>query len=248
MQLHFKVGENYLVIHTLSKVASGSGWSSKKYKKDLEAFSNRAYILSPNCYNLIVNHLSPVIFSDNKTYKALLESLPQYLNNLKKQPEYKKILKQTETYKNLCEKRWQKKFPKTLKIMEELTGLKFIYDFNVYITHPSLANGRSYPEDHAIVWGHNEDWPNYLVVYIWHEILHHYIKPSNSIHSEFTHSTIELLADNELRYRLNGTAYPPFLGHNFLDNNKSKIYPQWQIYLKSSNKNIFTFIKNISAK
>lgn len=229
-------------------MAAGFGWSSKKYKKDLDAFSNQAYLLSPNCYNLIVNHLSPVILSDGKTYKTLLESLPQYLNNLKKQPEYKKILKQTETYKDLCETRWQKKFPKTLKIMEELTGLKFSYDFDVYITHPSLANGRSYPEDHTIVWGHNEDWPNYTIIYLWHEILHYYIKPNESKNPELVHCVIELLTDNELRYRLNGTVYPPFIGHNLLETNKAKIYPQWQLYLKAPNKNILTFLRNLPIK
>lgn len=248
MQLHFKISENYLVIHTLSKMATGFGWSSKKYKKDLEAFSNHAYLLSPNCYNLIVNHLSPIILSDNKTYKTLLEDLPRYLNNLKKQSEYNKILKQTENYKDLCEKRWQKQFSKTIKIMKELTGFKFDHDFDIYITHPSLANGRSYPEDHSIVWGHNEDWPNYTIIYLWHEILHDYIKPTKSKDSQLSHSVIELLADNELRYRLNGTVYPPFVGHSFLETNKSKIYPQWQTYLKSSNKDILTFLQNLSIK
>ena len=129
--------------------------------------------------------------------------------------------------------------------MTELTGIDFKKEnkkFIVYITHPSLRHGKSF-QDGTIAWGHNEDWQNYAVVYLWHEILHYYFELS-----DLDHALIELITDNELRVRLNGGKYPPFIGHENLEKLKYKILPYWKKYLKSKNKNIFEFkklLKNI---
>jgi len=85
--------------------------------------------------------------------------------------------------------------------------------------------------------GHHEDWPNYATVYLWHEILHSYIG-----YSEKEHAVIELITDEELRIRLNGSKYPPFAGHKYLAKIKQKILPRWKKYLKSKKRNIREFM------
>jgi len=67
---------------------------------------------------------------------------------------------------------------------------------DVLVTHPKLKNGVNFARFGVIGWGHSEDWKNYTSVYIWHEILHSYFDKS-----DLNHTLIELIADNELRYR-----------------------------------------------
>ena len=121
--------------------------------------------------------------------------------------------------------------------MKKLTGLKLNKKFTVYITHPSLRNGR-YRGNNTIEWGHHENWRNYATIYLWHEILHSYIG-----YGDKEHAVIELITDEELRIRLNGGKYPPFVGHNYLGNMKKKMLPKWREYLKSDQHNIRDFIK-----
>ena len=93
-----------------------------------------------------------------------------------------------------------------------------------------------------IAWGHNEDWPNYATVYLWHEILHSYLG-----YSEKEHALIELIADEELRIQLNGGKYPPFVvGHKNLEKMKKKLLPQWRKYLKLKNRNIREFLRKVT--
>lgn len=119
--------------------------------------------------------------------------------------------------------------------MEDITGLQFDESFTVYITHPSMRNGRSWGNN-IISWGCKEAWPNYSVVYIWHEILHTYFD-----RSEKSHALIELITDNELRAQLSGVTYPPFEGHADLAILKKKLLPQWKKYLKSAPRDIKNF-------
>ena len=93
-------------------------------------------------------------------------------------------------------KEWKKAF----KILEELSGIKLPdITIQVYLTHPKLKNGMAV-DNQTIVWGHPEDWPNYSTVYLCHEIMHIL---TNLDRSDITHAVIELMADNELRIRLN---------------------------------------------
>ncbi|KKU99309.1 MAG: hypothetical protein UY32_C0002G0045 [Candidatus Jorgensenbacteria bacterium GW2011_GWC1_48_8] len=118
-------------------------------------------------------------------------------------------------------------------------GLKLNKKIAVYITHPGLKNGR-YVGNNTIEWGHNEDWPNYATIYLWHEILHSYIG-----YSEKGHAVIELITDEELRTQLNSGKYPPFVGHKYLKSIKNRLLPQWRKYLNSEERNIRKFIKEI---
>jgi len=67
------------------------------------------------------------------------------------------------------------------------------------------------------------------------------------------HALIELMTDNELRIRLNrkGVYFrerKSDVGHQFLRTLEKRILPHWKLYLKSKNKNIFVFEKEIIKK
>jgi hypothetical protein len=248
LKLIFKIDKDYLIYHTLKSFGKEE-FSSKKYKKDIVSFQNYAWGKDQNLYNLLIGRFEfkPKDFKEKKYLEIFkkLKYTESYLKFLKKSKYFKKIYKQTKNYLNFCEKKWKRNYLKTIKIMNELTGIDFINEnkkFSVYITHPSLKNGRNF-QDGTITWGHNEDWPNYTVVYLWHEILHSYFSRNN-----LDHAIIELLTDNELKIRLNGGKYPPFEGHFHLEELKFKILPYWRKYLKQENKNIFEFRKLIKSK
>jgi len=107
------------------------------------------------------------------------------------------------------------------------------------VIHPAVGGG-SYLSNGKIFWGHNEDWPNYSLVYLVHEALHEYFKQS-----DLTHALIELTADNELRIRLNKggeyfTCDGEDVGHEYLRKLEQIILPKWKTYLNSGNKKLST--------
>jgi len=112
----------------------------------------------------------------------------------------------------------------------------------VYITHPSLKNGQ-YLGENKITLGHNEDWPNYFTIYLWHEILHSYLGKT-----DLEHALIQFITDEELRIKLNGGEYPPFVGHKNLFPLMERILPFWRKYLKNKSKNIIEFKNNLKNK
>ena len=242
LKLIFKIDKDYLIYHTLLRSIDPSCFSSEKYKRDIIAFRNYAWEKDKVLYDLLMGRIwfGPKDFQERRYLEFFkrLKYIKNYLNLLKKSKYFKKIYNQTKNYLNFCKTKWQKNYLKTTEIMTELTGIDFKKEnkkFFVYVTHPSLRSGISWP-DSVITWGHNEDWPNYTVVYLWHEILHSYFE-----RSDLDHALIELLTDNELRIRLNKGKYPPFEGFKFLEKLKFKILPYWRKYLKLKNKNIFEF-------
>ena len=105
----------------------------------------------------------------------------------------------------------------------------------VLITHPEVFQGR-YLEGNVIAWGRKSNWKNYSTVYLWHEILHSYLKYNNK-----THALMELVTDDALRVFLNGGTFPPFSddGHEKLKQKKQWIYDHyWKAYLANNSKNI----------
>jgi hypothetical protein len=96
--------------------------------------------------------------------------------------------------------------------------------FNVYIAHPGLKAGKNFGGNN-IVWSHQNYWPNYNTVYIWHELLHSYFEKDDK-----SHALIELITDEEMRIKLNGGKYPPFVEHSFLNEVKLKNLNLWNEY------------------
>lgn len=234
MKIRFLIDENYSISHILSSMKDGD-FSSSAFKKDIVALQNTAWLESKECYNLLVGRLAPGDLSE-----ANLNKIIPFFKKVKKSKEYKKVFQQTEKYLKSCKKWWENSYDTTHQIMKELTGLDFNKDFMVYITHPSLRHGVNFGNG-KIVWGHNEDWENYTVIYLWHEVLHSYLS-----YGDVSHSIIELITDNELRVRLNGGKYPPFEGHKNLNDTKKMILPYWKKYLKTKNKNILDFEKEMN--
>ena len=235
IKLNFKIDGDYLIVHTLSSMGK-SRFSSTKYQKDIVAFENYAWRKCKPCYNLLVGRFSTTEIAKGGLRK-IAKQLSNFLNELKRSRQYGKIHRQTGEYLKFCRNQWNENYPFVSKVIEELTKLKLNKKFTIYVTHPGLKNG-SYKGNNTIEWGHNEDWPNYVTTYLWHEILHSYIG-----HSKKEHAVIELITDEELRTRLNGGKYPPFVGHGYLQKVKEKLLPKWRKYLKSEKQNIREFIR-----
>lgn len=227
MKLSFEIDENYLISNILS-----GGNPLFEYKKDIVAFRKEIWEINKDSYNLLRGEFYPDSVSEKN-----LKNLVIFLKKAKELNSYKELLKQTDSYKNLVEKQWNGNLKETSLIIKELTGLDLDKSLTVYITHPSFNRGR-HLGGNKIAWSHSEDYPNYSTVYLWHEILHSYLEKNN-----LTHSIIQLVAENELKTRLNGGKYPPFEGHEDLFPIMKKLLPSWKKYLKSKDKNIVQFIK-----
>ncbi len=237
MKLNFLIDDNYLIVHTLASMASDR-FSSQEYKKTIVAFQDFAWKKSETCYNFLIARFYPEFWLDYKV-SELSQKLTQYLDFLKKSASFGKILEQTKNYLKRCEKQWNTNYKVTLTILKKLTGFDFNKTFTVFITHPGLKNGR-YLGNNKIAWGHHEDYENYTTIYLWHEILHSYFSST-----ELDHALISFLTDEELRARLNGDVYPPFVTHKELFPLMKKLLPLWRGYLVSEGKNILKFKEKV---
>lgn len=223
MTVNFLIDKNYLLVHTLS---GKDKFSSDDHKEDVVAFQNLAWRKSEKNYNLLINGTS-------------WEKTEKYLMTLIKSAAFKFLLKQTQDYLIFCKKQWDTNYSVSSQIVQSLTGFDLNKEIKVYITHPSLKNG-VYFGDNAIGWGHHEDFPNYTTVYLWHEILHSYLG-----YSDLDHSLVQFITDEELRTKLNGGSYPPFVGHEELNPLMEKILPYWKRYIASNKKDIYAFKKEL---
>lgn len=240
MRLNFLINEDYLILHTLTSIAPDR-FSSSRHKKDIIVFQNYAWRKSRQSYEVLLGRFS-VNDVVNRQFQNIYKALPKFLADLKQSTQYRKLLKQTKIYLRFCKMQWDRNYSISGEIISKLTGFKLNKIFNVYITHPSLRNG-SHEAGNIITWGHHEDWPNYATVYLWHEILHsHFGK------SDIEHAIIQLISDNELRIRLNGGKYPPFVGHRYLHTHMRKLLPYWKKYIAGSKMNILLFTKEFSKK
>lgn len=243
MKLNFKLDKNYLIKHTLY-CAERNLYSSDKHKKDIITFSKYVLNKYPEYYDLMIGIISPKNINEqniNSFTKNIAKKLPKTLNEIKKSQEFRKIYTQTEKYLTSVEKEWNNNFSKTTNFIKYLTDFNLDKNFTIYITHPSQRNG-SYWENNIISWGTSNKWKNYTTVYLWHEILHSYLD-----NSPLSHAIIELITDEEMRKQLNNTIYPPFEGHKNLEILKKKILPHWKKYLKSENKNLTKFRKELNS-
>lgn len=240
INLNFKINDEHLLIHIINSIEPDR-FSSNKYKKDIIAFKNYAWEKSKSCYNLLVGRISVIDLERSRLSKTY-RKLPIYIKELINTSLYQKLRQQTENYLQLCQKQWLKNYPTSYAAIKQITALNLSDSFTVFITHPSLKNGK-YLGNKVIEWGHSEEFPNYITIYLWHEILHHYMD-----RDEIEHAIIELITDEELRRRLNGEKYPPFVGHKDLEGVKRKVLPLWKQYLKLRNKDIRQFIKLVKNK
>ena len=241
-EVRFVIDEDYLIGHLLYAIKA-MGLSSKKFNKDIIALRDYACNNASAQYRLLTKKgdvlLRPIAVGKNNSAKTI-NGLQSYLGYIKKSEQYKRVLKQTRGYLKFCQSSWKEQLRKSSRIINGISGLKFNRQYIVYITHPSLRNGR-YLGNNRLTFGHNEDFKNYSVIYIWHEIMHSKL-PSNDI----GHAILEFAVDEELRTQLNGGGYPPFEGHPGLSKVKLKLLPYWRKYLTSKNRKIIPFYKTIA--
>ena len=240
MKLNFVIHEDYFIAHVLHGMTSDR-FSSQKYKKDIVAFKNYAWHKSKKLYDFLIARFYPETWLDYEVIK-LTQELPDYLRTLKQSSQFNKLYVQTNNYLKTCESQWEANYKTTVHIMKNLTGLNFDKIFTVFITHPGLKNGCYLGKD-KIAWGHTENWPNHTTVYLWHEILHSYFATSDT-----DHVIICFLTDEELRIRLNGGEYPPFIMYKEFFPLTKKVLPDWRDYLRLEKKDINNFRERLARK
>ncbi len=231
MQINFKIDETYLITHILA-MCEPNRYSSDEHRRDIVDLQNVAWDASKDLFNMIVGRPYPFIYSNKEELTNLGPRLVKYFETIRNHDVFRKVLGQTQDYAKHCQEQWKSTQDQAEKFIKEVTGFPLDHSFNIYLTHRSGRNGQ-YIGDNNILWGHHEDWPFYDTVYIWHEILHAYFS-----HSDEDHIIIQFIADCELRKKLSGLDYPPFIGHKELIPLMEKTYGLWQDYLKSKEKSL----------
>jgi hypothetical protein len=172
----------------------------------------------------------------------VVTQIPMLLSDCRKSQEFQQLLNETQEYKQWLTNEWNEK---QFQIQKELTNILRIdlpsKTYTVQVVSPKVGGG-SYLGNQNIFWGHTEDWPNYNLVYLMHEVLHDVIGVGKG-----DHYAIELATDNELRIRLNKEielTKDSLQGHEEHIEDLKQLLPVWKNYLKDPNKNIFDFIKN----
>lgn len=217
LRMDFIIDNTRLILHTLASTDK-SRFSSQEHREDIVAFQKSARAVSKECYDLAVR--------EEPLDEEVSVKVTEFLTKIEQTSEFQKIRQQTEVYLVSIKAEWERNYPKTAQAVQEMTGVDLNKQVTVYVTHPSLKNGQ-YRGNNTIVWGHTPEWDNYATVYLWHEILHSYFD-----YTDLSHSLIQLVADNELRTRLNpGETYPPFVGHEDLFPLMDTVLPHWRTYL-----------------
>lgn len=253
MKLEFKINKSYSLVHALKQrfdelpFLEWDNLQNKLWKEFPDAF----YFFNPCPENIFLSK-SP----SEKIERAYKQFEPMVESGLKSK-EFQRLYEETEKYLLFVKKQWENNEKETLKIIEELSRLTLPDKvFTVFITHPKLRNGTALAAYDAIAWGHHEDWENYSTVYLCHEIMH-LLTIKETKKPKIMHVLIELIADDELRIRLNEkeNRFPKdighfdlyqFIGHPELYQLKKKIIPYWKEYLKDNRKNIFDLEKEIN--
>lgn len=156
--------------------------------------------------------------------------------------EFKAVITETEEYKNWLEKEWNQNKEKVEQELKSILKIDLPNEsFEAVVVHPKIGLGRSLGKN-RLAWGHSEDWPNYSLIYLAHEMLHSVLGSS-----PLAHAVIELATDNELRIRLNGSGEYLYIdekpiGHDFLLELEKYLLSSWREFLKSS-ENVTEYLK-----
>lgn len=243
LTLQFRIDVAYLVMHTLTRCGENYFVRSVPRQHIVE-FQNEAWSIDAQAYRFLQHGIEPRALIDGRSPAQLAARAEHLLEKMASARSFARIFEETKESLNHVEAEWQSDLQLSHQIMFEMTGIVFRGRFEVFLTHPAQRNGRNLGG--PIAWSYRSLFPHYNTVYLWHEILHNFLDGGDVVHS-----VIELLADNELRVRLGGKAYPPLKGHKELRELKESLMPAWQRYLESHKKDIFQFIdeaKQISPR
>ena len=243
IKLEFKINKSYLLVHALRQnILPFPEWVNLK---------NYLWQISPNGYSLLSG--SPEVFLQMATIKSGEKILWDSLRLLKKginRKEFKRLYRETTDYSRWLKQEWKNNKDKIFKWVQEISGISLpSIKVSVYVTHPKLRNGKMLGTS-TICWGHPEDWKYYSIVYLTHELLH-ILTDGKYKNPNLMHAFIELLADNEIRIRLNrrGKYFREGkfrVGHEYLLSLEKKILPHWKKFLADKReKDLFCLEKEI---
>lgn len=235
MRLIFLLDKKYVFLHafnTSQQEEPFKGWAKFTLNK-WQKYPQESYLLAGFAEWPLLNRNISLRIVANKAEKLLEKWL--------KVSESKKLIKETEHYLKWLQGEWNKKEERVLRELEGIIKIPLPKTkIFVYLTHPQLKNGLTISPN-IIVWGHKEEWQNYSVVYLCHEILHTMFWEKNS---DLVHAVIEMATDQELRIRLNKYGkYFEFSTHKNLLELEKKLLPAWKKYLQDPSQNLKQFIK-----
>jgi len=208
MKFIFRVNPLYVLLHALNASQKREpfwGW----YR-----FANHIWERSPGLFYFMSGQPEASLYLKQNRLSPIAQQADRLLRKTMSTPQVQRLVKETENYRKSVESQMENNQHRASSIVQDLFGRKLpSKTVTVFLTHPNLNNGMTV-DGNVIVWGHPEEYPNYSTVYIFHEAMHIITKHDDSPEM---HAAIELLTDNELRIRLNGTGkYFDFPGHGEL--------------------------------
>ncbi|TAL46790.1 hypothetical protein EPN87_04420 [archaeon] len=249
VKLNFTVDENYLLAHTLY-YEFARPYAGNEAVRMLQTKAKRPISRVPS---------KCLYFRAEDILGLPFEKLPIDIQHLSRElvptKEFRNVLHETQDFKAEVESEWLSNYNDGSRLMKQITKLDIRNrEFTVYITHPSLSNGR-YAGKGRICWGTRppQSWPgngSYVTVYMYHEVYHGILSQNDAKvgiveNKKVPHALIELATDNELRVRMNGGAYPPLVGHSENDNAiraiENWMLPHWKRYLLDDGEHILAF-------
>ncbi len=213
-------------------------------RDDIRALQLRAKAIQPeafqtlqkgNRYQIATNAISDA-------------GLANFLLAVTNEPIFDNIFASTKEAVSKIENEWNTNFSAAQSIVSDITRLSLDGTFDVFVNHPSLRDGVNLNK--VIFFTYQSNFGNDNTIYLWHEVLHCFIDVLGAPRGDGTleHIVIQLVADEELRIRLNGGGYPPFIGHKSTWDDKLRLMPAWRTYLGSPNRNILQFIETESER
>lgn len=200
----------------------------------------------PNGMRLLMMSRHNLIFG-KEYYEARM--IKDMIDEIMETKEYEEFLKKIIQYKEDLEDEWNKKEG---LILNELRNIMKV-DLPPLETHiiTVVPNAGFNLRNNHIYWGamNNHEFPNYGIIYLIHEYLHTVFGLN-----DVDHTVIELIADNELRKRLNlkddyALENKESVGHDFLDDLRSKMMDEWNEYLTTNKySDIFEFASHMKEK
>ncbi|MBS2004164.1 MAG: hypothetical protein JST44_21845 [Cyanobacteria bacterium SZAS LIN-5] len=243
--LSFQVDPAYLAYYTIRNCeASRFVNVDDENNQKIVDFQNAAWFKDRQASQFIRFGPSDVNVLASPSIVEIAQRAEKLIQSVLDDATFAPLLAETSHSLELIRSQWERNCLKTHDMISEMTGFTLKGDFRVFLTHQALKQGYYQSELKAMFCAYRNSWPNYNTVYIWHELLHHFIPGS----ADLEHAVIQLITDNELRIRLNGGQYPPFEGHPYLKPLMELIVPHWRNYLNSKNRKIEKFICEMAAR
>ncbi|NMB70427.1 hypothetical protein GYA27_04515 [candidate division WWE3 bacterium] len=235
MELKFVISKQALFVTALIKSAKIEGWV------DLQNELWDKYRLG---YQLLQGNAESIFATEDseRVLEKATEEVKLLMSEGMKSDKFLLLLQNAKEYKTWLEKEWMNNKEKVEKELKDIMKVDLPKDtFTVYVMGNLVHIGRHLGR-YKFAWGHEEDWPNYSLVYLAHEYLHGVFSSS-----DLEHAVIELITDNELRVRLNnGGEYficnGEVVGHAYLREIEMNLLPKWKEYLFDKNVDIHSFI------